>query len=208
MTLISNCHCFTLLFIFQNKQKYIYLPSSYNPFFWPWHLRKTNQYYFSNTASVSMSHVTHSTTLQMYSLSLELWAAHMYLTLHHVMWCYEVRFMNYTLLHSLSSSGVWCHTQDNKHGCRIPRIVLWFIYTQTFWKTSIWDRPEVEWNNCLLRASFAKKYFKHSSFFRISIQLPTPFSKAFPLKRITFMSDPEIPREMNYTPSDLSFPEQ
>lgn len=56
---------------------------------------------------------------------------------------------------------------------------------------------------------FRKKYFKHFSFFQISIQLPTPFSKAFLLKWITtFMSDPEIPSEMNYTPSDMSFPEQ
>jgi len=55
---------------------------------------------------------------------------------------------------------------------------------------------------------FCKKYFKHFSFFQISTQLPTSFSKAFPLKQIiTFMSDPEILSEMNYTPSGVSFPE-
>lgn len=60
---------------------------------------------------------------------------------------------------SPSAGGAWCHAQNNEHGCRVPRILSRFIHTQKFWKRSIWDRPEAEWNDYSQRALFLQKIF-------------------------------------------------
>ena len=62
----------------------------------------------------------------------------------------------------------------------------------------------MEQDDCLLRAYLAKNILNIFHFSKYQFSLPLLSLKQI----ITFMSDPEIPSEMNYTPSGVSCPEQ
>lgn len=86
-------------------------------------------------------------------------------------------------------------------GCRVPRIVSWFIHPQTFWKRNIQHWPEAEWNDYSLRACFffpKKNILNIFLFSKYQFSFRPPFSKALPLRRITtLVSDPKF--QMKYT---------
>lgn len=84
----------------------------------------------------------------------------------------------------------WCHAQNPKHGCRAPRIVWGFIHAQTFWKRSLQDWPEAQWNSLRVWVGWFFFFPKKSilnifHFSKYQLSFPPPFSKAFPLKWIT-----------------------
>ena len=107
LTPISNCYCFVLLIIFseQTHKNSSFSPLPISCFSGHDLLETLINSELNITASASVSSVMHSTALQMWSLSLELWAAHTYLTVHHGVTRWGLGTAHFSTLYPQAVSG-------------------------------------------------------------------------------------------------------